>query len=184
MDIDVTVKKNFVKGMLVDIVEENDAQKGRLARGYIATIISKENNKKGIKVQLHNGKVGRVHYVPSKDDIKLENFKFYNKFFFCPKVYSIWNNAERKYLVFDHHNAPKGTIEKTAILFDSEQQAKAFAKGTKYAEKDFSIREINRKKPIVENFKTLQVDYFRINIERKLSFERMIEWENYFKNMR
>jgi uncharacterized repeat protein (TIGR03833 family) len=183
MDIDVTIKKNFIRGMLVDIVAEEDKQSGKLTRGYIASILSKENNKKGIKVELTSGKSGTVQYVPSKDDIKLENFKFYNKFFFLPKIYSLWNNQERKYVVLNHMN-PAGRNEKTALLFDSEHYAKEFVKGTSFDSKDFAIREINRKKPIVENFKTLEVDYFRINKERKISFERMIEWENYFKNMR
>ncbi|PLS19127.1 hypothetical protein CVD28_01595 [Bacillus sp. M6-12] len=183
MDIDVTIKKNFMKGMMVDIIADEDAKTGKITRGYIATILSKENNKKGIKVELTSGVSGKVQYVPSKDDVKLENFKFYNKFFFLPKIYSIWNQVERKYMVLQH-TSPSGKIEKTAFLFDSEQQAKDFVSGTKFESKDYSIREINRKKPIVDNFKTLEINYFRINKERKISFERMIEWENYFKNMR
>lgn len=184
MDIDVTVRKNFVKGMLVDIIAEEDKATGKITRGYIAKILSKENNKKGIKVELTNGKIGRVQYIPSKDEVRLENFKFYNTFFFLPKIFSIWDNKEQHYLIIHHVNRVNGKIEKTALLFDDKEKAKEFIKGTKYDNKDFSIREINRKKPIVDNFKILEVDYFRINGERKLSFERMKEWENYFKNMR
>jgi uncharacterized repeat protein (TIGR03833 family) len=182
--METTIKKNFMRGMLVDIIAEEDTKTGAISRGYIANILSKENNKKGIKVELTNGKAGRVQYIPSKDDIKLENFKFYNKFFFNPKVYSIWLQVEKKYLVLNYENPRNGNMENTAMLFDSEQQANDFAKEAGYVGKEYNVRQINRKKPIVENFKTLKVDYFRINKERKLSFDRMIEWENYFKNMR
>lgn len=184
MDFDITVKKNFVKGMLVDIIADKDNQSGKLTRGYITTIISKENNKKGIRVKLNNGKTGRVYAVPTKEEIKLENFKFYNKFFFGKSIYSIWDNEEKKYAVLNYENVGLQRIEQTIFLFDSELEARDFVKGTIFGNKRYSVRAINRKKPIVDNFKTLQVDYFRINKERKLSFQRMIEWENYFKNMR
>lgn len=170
--------------MLVDIIAEEDKQSRKITRGYIAEIISKENSSKGIKVRLTNGKKGVVQYVPTKDDIRLENFKFYNRFFFHPTIYSIWDNQARKYLVIEHYNRSIGQTEKTAFLFDSKEKAKELIKGSVYDSKDYSIRLINRKKPIVENFKTLEIDYFRINKERKLSFERLKEWEHYFKNMR
>ncbi|WCK57268.1 DUF2196 domain-containing protein (plasmid) [Aneurinibacillus sp. Ricciae_BoGa-3] len=184
MDIDVTLRKNIIKGLLVDIIADEDKETVKLTRGYVANVLSKENNKKGIRVELSNGKRGRVYSIPSKDDIKRENFKFYNIFFFLPKIYSVWNQTERKYMIIHHMNQAMGRTEKTALLFTDKEKAKAFIKGTMYEGKDFAIREINRNKPIPDNFKTLDVDYFRIDGERKLSFERLIEWEQYFKNMR
>lgn len=183
MDIDVTVKKNFQRGMLVDIVAESDKTNGKLTRGYIQTILSKENQKKGIKVELTSGVTGRVSYVPTKDDIKLENFKFYNKLFFLPKIYSIWNKVERHYFLLGYQNR-MGNLEQTAMLFENKQEGLDFLKEAGLSEKEYMVKEINRRKPINENFKTRSVDFYRINRERKLSFERMSEWESYFKNMR
>lgn len=183
MEIDVTIKKNFQRGMLVDIVAEADKEQGTLTRGYIQSILSKANQKQGIKVELTTGIKGRVSYVPTKDDIRLENFKFYNKFFFLNKVYSIWHKTERRYVVLDYENR-MGKIEKTVMLFENKQDGVDFMKEANLSETDYMVKEINRKKTINENFMTLSIDFYRINRERKLSFERMNEWEHYFKNMR
>lgn len=183
MDIDVTIKKNFQRGMLVDIVAESDRATGKVTRGYIQTILSKANQKQGIKVELVGGVTGRVVYVPTKDDIKLENFKFYNKFFFLPKIYSIWNKESRKYLVLDYKNRME-KIEQTALLFENKQEGVDFIRESGLSEKDYMVKEINRNKPINDNFKSLAIQFYRINRERKLSYERMVEWESYFKNMR
>ncbi len=181
--IDTTKKKNIVRGMLVDIVAEKDSMTQILTRGYVLQILSKADNAKGIRVQLTNGVVGHVKDIPSQEDIRLENFKFYNRFFHLPMIYSIWDSAERKYLVVDHKNTIKQVVEKTAFLFDSIETAKAFVRGTEYEQRRYVINPINRKKPIHENFKTLQVSVVRINGERKLSLERLIEWERKFTNM-
>lgn len=184
MDIDVTIKKNFKKGMMVDILADEDKLSGRITRGYISTVISKADSKKGIKVELTSGIKGIAQHIPTKDSVKLENFKFYNRFFFTSKLYSIWNNAERKYFVMNYQNRTTEHIEQTVFLFDSKEEAQVFLNELNLDKKLFTVKEINRKKPIVENFKTLNVDYFRINKERKLSYGRMVEWEFYFKNMR
>lgn len=180
----MTIKKNILVGMLVDIVSENDKDTQKITRGYVSKILSNADNKKGIKVELLNGEVGCIKFIPSKDDIQLENFKFYNIFFFKNKIYAVWNNIDRKYLVMNALNNGNGKVEKTILLFDDKDKATTFIKGTKYDNRNYSIREINRKKPIVENFKTLEIEYFRINAQRKLSYSRMIEWEEYFKSMR
>lgn len=183
MVIDVTDRKNISIGMLVDIVADDDGEQEKITRGYVQEIISKTHGKLGVKVALQNGKIGRIVHIPTKEDVKLENFKFYNTFFFLPKIYSIWDSANRKYLVIDHVNRSNGKTERTALLFDSVDKARSFIKGTPYADKNFVIRSINRNKPIYENFKTLTVDFFRINRGHKLSYGRLIEWENKFKNM-
>lgn len=183
MDIDVTIKKNFQRGMLVDIVAESDKEKGTLTRGYIQTVLSKANQKQGIKVELTTGIKGRVSYVPTKEDIRLENFKFYNKFFFLPKIYSLWHKTERRYVVFNYQNR-MGNLEQTVMLFENKQEGVDFIGESGLSEKDYMVKEINRNKPINDNFKSLAIQFYRINRERKLSFERMSEWENYFKNMR
>lgn len=182
--LDGTNRKNLKIGMLVDIIAEEDKQTGAFTRGYIAKILSQSNHAKGIKVALHNGKIGRVQHVLTKDEIRLENFKFYNQFFFLPRLYTIWNQDEKQFMVYPHFNHSTQKEEQTILLFDSEEKAHDFIKGTKYAEKPYQVRSIHRKKPIVELFGNCKVDFFRINGVRKLSAERMKEWEYYFKNMR
>lgn len=183
--MDGTIRKNIQVGMLVDIVLKADQPTGKLTRGYVARILTKSpTHHRGIKVELANGKgIGRVQNIPSKEDIRLENFKFYNKFFFSDKIYSIWDSERETYLVIDYING-KGVTEKTSFLFETHEQARSFLNGTKYDSKLYPVREINRRKPIADNFSKIGTEFLRINKERKLSMDKLREWENYFKNMR
>lgn len=189
--MDGTIKKNIQIGMLVDIVLKKDQPTGKLTRGYVIRILTNSaQHHRGIKVQISgNGgeseTVGRVQHIPSKDDIKLENFKFYNKFFFLKKVYSIWDVVNKRYFILNYQNASKNNqVEKTSFLFESQEQASLFTKGTEYDSKDYSIREVNRNKLLAESFTKIGTQFVRINGERKLSIEKLSEWEQYFKNMR
>lgn len=182
--MDGTIRKNICKGLLVDIVKKEHQPTGELTRGYVVEILTKSpQHHRGIKVRLSNGAVGRVQEIPSKEDIRLENFKFYNIFFQAKKLYSIWNSESETYLVIDHMNT-KGVAEKTSFVFDTHEQASSFLKGTKYESKTYPVREINRKKFIADNFAKIGTEFVRINKERKLSLDKLREWENYFKNMR
>lgn len=184
INIDVTSKDNIYVGMLVEIVADENKVTQEVTRGYIKEVLSKKDNKKGIRVKLTNGKTGKIVYIPSKNEIKTENFKFYNLFFFKDKIYSIWDKETNKYLILRRINKSNGKIENTALLFSERSIADRLIKGTTLDNNNLIIREINRKKYIIENFKTLDVKYFSINGERKLSFKKMKEWEEYFKNMR
>lgn len=183
MTIDVTVKKNFRPGMVVDIETEEDKVRDTVTRGVIAQVLSKGNQTKGIKVQLTTGETGRVYGLPTKEEIRMENFKFYNQFFFLPKMFSIWNKIERKYLILDYPNQ-RGAVEKTAFLFEDKKEAEDLLHLLQLSQKEYMVKEINRRKPISENFKTLEVDVYRLNRDRKLTYERLNELEHYFKNMR
>jgi len=182
MEIDITNRNNIKIGMLVEIIAEEDRASQLISRGFIQEIITKDNRAKKISVRLTVGKKGIVQRILTKDEIKKENFKFYNLFFFEKYIYSIWNKKTNKYLVINYLNAGLEKNEKTAFLFTEEKSAKEFL--SIINNPDYMVKSINRKKPIVENFKTLEIEYFRINTERKLSYERLIEWEAYFKNMR
>lgn len=182
--MDITNRKDIKIGMLVDIVAEKDKGKDVLTRGYVIKVLSQANNKKGVKVELQTGEIGHVEHIVTKEELRLENFKFYNRFFFEKQLYSVWNKETRKFLVFNHTNEALRRIEKTALLFDSEEEAQKFIKGSKYDTKEHIIRPIHRKKPIVDLFSQSGADFFRINATRKLSKEKLQEWENYFKNMR
>ncbi|MBP1308952.1 putative repeat protein (TIGR03833 family) [Paenibacillus sp. 1182] len=183
--LDGTVRKNIKIGMLVDIVKKKDQPTGNLTRGYVKRLLTNSpNHHRGIKVELINGDIGRCQRILTKDDIRLENFKFYNQFFFLNKIFSIWDSSQNHYLIIDHNNVSSGTLEKTSFLFDTFEDASAFIKGTKYDSKDYPIREINRRKSIFDNFCNIGTQFIRINKERKLSLDKLNEWENYFKNMR
>ncbi|MFJ8528301.1 DUF2196 domain-containing protein [Bacillus sp. NPDC094106] len=177
LDIDVTVKKNLIKGLYVEILTSNEDTE----RGYIKEILSQSNNKKGIRVKLTNGIEGRVQYVFSKHEIKAENFKFYNLFFFQPNIYSLWNKKMRTYVTINRLNQIYKNYEQTAFLFTTKEKAKGLIAGTELDNPDIQIKSISRKKPIVESFNHIQVDKFSIDGERKLSFEKMKEWEKYIR---
>lgn len=184
MNIDLSKRTNIKHGMLVEIVDEKDKETQELTRGFIQDIISKESNKKGIKVRLTTGEEGHIKKVITTDELKSENFKFWNIFFYLPKIYSIWDSKERKYLLIDHINKTTGQLEKTGLLFDSKEEATKFLKSTKYGkDKNFIVNELNRKKRIYENFKTLSVDCFRINLTKKLTYDKFVELEEKFLKM-
>lgn len=177
-------RKNLQIGMLVEIISNEEKGKDIVSRGYITKIISQQNSKKGVKVRIHTGQEGRVVHVVTKEELRLENFKFYNQFFFLPYLYTVWDETAKNFLVFDYIPKNKTVPERTALLFESEEMAREFLKGTVYDSPSYKIRRIHRKKPIVEMFKKVSPDYFRINGERKLSAERLNEWEYKFKQMR
>ncbi|MDF2879660.1 MAG: hypothetical protein K0R54_217 [Clostridiaceae bacterium] len=181
MDIDVTNKKNLCIGMLVDIIADEDRNTQNITRGYITEIITKDNRAKKISVILNNGRKGIVNHIITKDELKTENFKFYNLFFYDKNIYSIWDKKANKYLVIERVNKRLGNIERVAFLFNNDLIAKEIL-GV-LDNKDYMIKTINRKKPIIENFKTLKIDFFNINKDRRLSYDRLIEWENKFKSM-
>ncbi|MFF2532299.1 YwbE family protein [Brevibacillus sp. NPDC058079] len=183
--LDGTVKRNIKIGMLVDIVLKKDQPTGKLTRGYVKRILTNSpQHHRGIKVELTSGDIGRTQRIVTRDEIKLENFKFYNTFFFLKKIYSIWDSAKKHYLIVDHYNASNQSTEKVSFLFDTAEDAQHFIKGTKYDSKDYFIREINRNKPIADNFSMIGTEFIRINVERKLSLDKLRERESYFKNMR
>jgi Uncharacterized conserved protein len=182
--VDVTNKDNIIPGLLVEIVVDKDRETQELTRGYVKKVLSKSDSKKGIRVELTTGEIGNVKYVPSKHDIKKENFKFYNEFFFRDKIFSIWDKSKNSFLVIGRMNKISGKVENITLLFTEKEIANNTIKGTSLDSPNYVVRQINRKKSIVGNYSEIKVDFFSIDGSRKLSFDRMIEWEAYFKNMR
>ena len=182
MSIDITMKKNFRPGMLVEIETEEDKVRDTVTRGVIVKVLSKGNQEKGIKVELDTGEVGRVYSVPTKDEMRRETFKFYNTFFFLPKIYSVWHKKEKKYYTLAYPS--KSGNEKTAFLFVDKGEGERLMEMMNLSATEYIVKEINRKKFIHENFKTLEVDTYRINLNRKLTADKLKELEQYFKNMR
>lgn len=57
-------RADITPGLLVDIVLKEDQPTGKLTRGIVVDILtSAAFHPRGIKVRLHNGKVGRVQQI-------------------------------------------------------------------------------------------------------------------------
>ncbi|NLZ35802.1 MAG: YwbE family protein [Clostridiales bacterium] len=183
LDVDVTIKDNICIGLVVDIVEDKNKSSQIITQGCVKRIISNKDCKKGIKVELTNGAIGHIKGIPSKNDIKKETFKFYNIFFYQEYIYSIWDKKNNKFLVLNRLNKLKNKVEKTILLFSSNEIANEKIKGTSLDNKNFSIRSIRRKNKTINNFfKNYEVDYYSIDTTRKLSKEKMEEYEKRFKS--
>lgn len=182
VEIDVTKKDNIVIGLMVDIVEDKNKATQEVTRGCVKRIISNTDRKKGIKVELTNGKIGAVVGIPSKSDIQKETFKFYNVFFYQDKIYAIWDKKSNKFLVLDRINKVSGKKERTLLLFSSEDIAKSVIKGTSLEDKNYLLRPIKRNKPIVVVFKEYNIDVYSIDTKRKLTALKMKELEEHFKS--
>lgn len=169
LDIDITKRQNFQKGMLVEIECNGEAK-----RGYIAKILSQEDGKP-IKVELQEGFTGRVFQIPSKDDIEKENFRFFNLFFNTCEIHTIMK--ENSLLLGNCGGL------KCAYLFSSKEEAKKATKGTSMAEKPYAIGKLTRKKHITELLKKYAVDIFVIDMKYQFTNEELNDKELQFRSM-
>ena len=178
--MDLNKRSSIKIGMLVDIVKIEDRLSQNHTRGYVMEIISNSNTKKGILVKLTTGEVGNVKKILTQEDIKSENFKFWNLFFYSKQIYTIWDKKNKNILVINHKNKYTSKIEKTSMIFDSENIAKDFIKDTIYDNSNYMISRLNMNKRIHENLKKINIDVVRININKRVFFDRFIELENHF----
>lgn len=174
-------KSDIVIGMLVDIVADKDRAEEIMSRGYIKEIITKEKTAKFVTVLLTNGLKGRVKHIVTKDEVRLENFKFYNNFFYLKEIYSIYDKKKREYVSIPYRNNLTKKIENTAFLFSEKSIALEILKLLNQS--NYMITNINRRKPIVENFKEIDINFFSIDKKHKLSHDKLIEWEIKFKSI-
>jgi len=182
LEIDITIKDNIRPGMIVDMIADKDKQTQEVTRGCVKRVVSNTDRKKGIKVELTNGILGTIIGIPTKASVEKERFKFYNIFFYQDKIYAIWDKKENKWLVLNRINKLNQALERTVLLFSSEEKAKETIANTSLDNKSYMIRPIKRKKPIVQIFKDYEVDMFSIDTKRKLSLQKLKELEEYFKS--
>lgn len=175
--LDVTIKKEIKKGLLVDIKEDGGSQ---FCRGYVEEILSKADSIKGIRVKLTNGKSGRIVSIPKKEEIRKDNFKFYNLFFYTPPHFAIWDTQNNQFVVIDHINKQSKSVEKTFLIFSKKEIAMQFLKGTKYSQTPYTIREMHRRKRISEQISRFSIDFIRIDGDRKVLYDTFIQWETMF----
>lgn len=63
-DYEATIRSRIQKGQIVDIVLKQDQGTGKPTRGVVDRILTNSpEHRRGIKVMLHNGKVGRVQRI-------------------------------------------------------------------------------------------------------------------------
>lgn len=63
-DYEATLRSRIQQGQIVDIVLKQDQGTGKLTRGIVDRILTNSpEHHCGIKVMLHNGKVGRVQHI-------------------------------------------------------------------------------------------------------------------------
>ncbi|AMN31274.1 DUF2196 domain-containing protein [Clostridium perfringens] len=180
MFLDERKIKNIVIGLYVGIIDDKEKKLGDEApirRGYVKKILSKEDNEKGIKVELSNGRKGRVYEIYSKNDIRKETFKFYNEFFYEKRIYSLWDKTKNKYVLSIADNKITNAKELVAFLFSNDDKAKEFLK--KLNNKNICIKAVSRKIKVAENFKGMNISKFRINDERNIAYEKLVDIESY-----
>lgn len=183
VDIDVRLKENIIVGLLVDIVEDKNKSTQEITRGRVKRIISNTDCNRGIKVELTNGAIGHCKGVPNKNEIKKDNFKFYNIFFYQEYIYGLWDKKNNKFLVVNRVNKINDCLEKSLFLFSSKEIAEEKIKNTSLENNNYSIRSIRRKnKTITKFFKDYDIDYFIIDTNKKIERIRFEELESQFKS--
>lgn len=169
-------RKDLAVGMLVEIESGNDVY-----RGYIQDILTKTSKADRIKVRLKTGEVGFVVHLVTKEEMDMERFKYYNRFFYEQKIASIWDKKENKYLIKEEQHPTKNITRRYAYLFTNQDVANDVL--ASLSDERYMLRWINRKKPISENFKTLDCSHYRINEERKITKKNLDEREHSYNNI-
>lgn len=159
--------------MLVEIDSQN-----AVIRGYIKNIITKTNTAERVKVELKSGDIGYVEHLVTRDEMKIEQLKYYNHFFYAKTITSIWDKQSNKYLVTPVFNERKQKDDLFAYLFTDDTVAKRVL--SDLGDDRYMLRSIKRHKPISENFKTLDHTHYRINEERKITLKNLNEREREF----
>lgn len=178
-----TIRNNIKKGMWVDIVLKKDQKTGILTRGQVQRLLTNsQEHHRGIKVMLLDGQVGRVQNILTKEEVKEETLRFYEKFFSLPVVYSLFDLTRQRFEVFRYTNPKDNTVERTALLFNTQQGLEEFIYGTSYYHGDYVIKEIPKDESVVNKFLPLFVEYFRINGERKVSIANLTELEKRYRH--
>lgn len=147
-------------------------------RGYIRHIITKTSTAERVKVELKSGEIGYVEHLVTRDEMKMEQLKYYNHFLYAKTITSIWDKKASAYLVSTVFNERRQQEERVAYLFTDPAVAERVLSTLDNTR--FMIRSINRSKRIDENFKTLDHTHYRINEERKITVNNLNEREKEF----
>lgn len=176
-DIDRKALKKHTK---VEIVIEDK----EICKGLIDEVLSKTTPKNGkIRVRLTDGKIGTVTKIITPDEVKLEEFKFLNRFFYSKEIYSLYNKKEKTYQLIQRIDKTQNKVYNHILIFSDKELAINTFKNTKYDTKDFCIVKLNRNKRIYENFKNNKIHYVRIDMKKTTSIIKFKKLEDkYLKN--
>lgn len=165
-------KKQLSIGMLVEILIEGTTEE--YVRGYIVEFLTKENTKRGIKVRINRGNaIGRVERIVPVEEVRKENFIYYNKLFQEKYLFAIWSVKEKKIFTWD------STGENSAFLFITRAKGEEMVKKWKNKGVSVVLKRISNTQTLEKSLK--EVDILVINQERKVRKNLFLEWESRLK---
>ena len=177
--IDFTKINNIVENMYVEIETEN----GSLEKGYVKDILSKKNDKNGVKVSIYNNGnsnifIGNIVNIPTKSSIHKENFKYYNLLFSNKEIYTlIFNDTQNIYTLKIISN---GKEFKAILIFTDVEMLNTFSEKNKLKDKGVISKRFTRKMPVEEYFKKIEHDFIIINGSKMISKSKFYNIEQYF----
>lgn len=161
-------KKELRVGMLVEVT------KGEyIHRGFIEQFKG-TNTPRGVLVRLDNGIEGRVLRVITKEELKRENFIFYNKLLFTRPLFSIFDNERRKYAYTYSRSG-----HKYAFVFHKKEDADQFLEQLLliHPDKHWTVRNIPFKKSMVDVFLLAGAEGLLIDNERSIRLKTLKKFE-------
>lgn len=151
----------------------------QVIRGYIQEIITKTNQASKVRVSLKTGEIGHVIHIVTREEMEMERFKYYNQLFHAKGLSSIWDRKQNKYFVLEELHPTLSSSRRYAYLFTDQQIANDVLSSLN--DERYMLRELNPKRKISENFKTLELTHYRINEERKVTVQHLDEREHNFQ---
>ena len=179
MLIDVEKIENIKVGLLVDILVDEYKKTEHKERGYIKKIISKKDREGGIFVELTNGSKGAILDIISKDQLKKENFKYYNMFLHDKRIVGIWDKNNKEFISCVR-KLDKGDLYFTYLFNDLEKAQKTLKL---FDNKIYQLKTISRKTTIKDNFSNIYIKAYYINNEKLISVKSLEKYEELFKRM-
>jgi len=168
--------KFIKKGMLVEVSIEKT--QGNYKTGHVEKILTRTPEARKIKVKLRDGTIGFITYIPTINEVKLDQMKLLNKIMYeRQKLFSIWNNKERKYFSAQKHR------KLISFIFSEKEDAEKFLEQRLGNHPDYIVNSINRKKLIVKNFEVIGVHALILDGVVITTLEDLKEREMSYKNM-
>ena len=164
-------KKDICIGLFVEIIQYDSRNNETVHRGYIKRVITQGKSDK-VKVELDNNECGVVVHILTKEELKLEAFKFYNKFLYEKTIYAIWHRYEQSFFVYRNKQEQRDIL----YVFHSKEQANTFTK--KYLDDNYMVKELKKSnKSLQQLFSKTDFNTYYINEERKISKDKLHEFE-------
>lgn len=174
--IDITKIKNIDKGLYVEIIDNNK----RKHKGYVREIISKGNDKNGIRVIIASTLTntlteGTIISIPSKSEVQKEMFKYYNIFFNSKEFFSIIDENGNYYIL---KLGNKSNAKLAVTIFTNSKEAKQFIESLE--NNSLKLKRISSKNLLINNFSKIQYNCFILEGKKIVSKIKFEELEKYF----